>query len=100
MSAMEEQKDSSTQIVRAMQEIEKMTEEVKRSSNELLAGSALVSREMDRLGMLSGNIANSMKEMAAGAVQISGAENEISDISQANKQRIWNVVTEVNKFKV
>ncbi|MEL3906356.1 MAG: methyl-accepting chemotaxis protein [Treponema sp.] len=99
MTAMEEQKDGSTQIVKAMQEIERMTEEVKKSSNEMLTGSVLVSNEMKRLSMLSDNIANSMNEMASGAVQISNAETEISDISQTNKQSIRNVVTEVKKFK-
>ena len=100
MNAMQEQKDGSAQIVQAMQHIESMTEEIKTSSHAMIGSSSLVSQEMERLSMLSDSIANSMNEMASGAVQISNAESEINDISQTNKQSIRNVVKEVGKFKV
>ncbi|WP_024468751.1 methyl-accepting chemotaxis protein [Treponema pedis] len=100
METMEEQKEGSGQIVRAMQQIENMTEEVKKSSQAMLTGSVLVSKEMERLGALSDSIANSMNEMASGAVQINNAETEISDIGQINKRSIEKVVEEIKKFKV
>lgn len=100
MSAMQTQSDESKQIVQAMSHIENMTDEVKRSSKEMLSNSSLVSKEMERLGAMSDIIANSMNEMASGAVQISNAVHEVSDISQMNKQSIENLVYEVRKFKV
>ncbi len=100
MDAMRQQSSGSEQIVQAMQHIETMTQEVKRSSQEMLVNSNLVSAEMKRLGEMSDAIANSMNEMASGTVQISNAVQEVSGISQTNKESIENLVSEVSKFKV
>ena len=83
-----------------MKRIEDMTQEVKRSSGEMLSNSNLVSQEMKRLGAMSDAIANSMHEMAAGAVQISNAVQDVNGISQTNKQSIEETVKEVGKFRV
>ena len=66
----------------------------------MLANSNLVSTEMNRLGEMSDAIANSMNEMASGTVQISNAVQEVSSISQMNKESIENLAQEVSKFKV
>lgn len=100
MDAMRQQSSGSEQIVHAMHDIENMTQEVKRSSQEMLANSDLVSSEMKRLGEMSDAIADSMNEMASGTVQISNAVQEVSGISQTNKESIENLVSEVSKFKV
>lgn len=49
---------------------------------------------------MSDAIANSMHEMATGAVQITNAVQEVNGISQTNKQSIEEMVIEVKKFKV
>ncbi len=100
MGDMKEQSGESEQIVHSMKRIEDMTQEVKRSSGEMLSNSNLVSQEMKRLGAMSDAIANSMHEMAAGAVQISNAVQDVNGISQTNKQSIEETVKEVGKFKV
>lgn len=41
-----------------------------------------------------------MNEMAAGAVQINNAVQDVSDITQKNKRNIDSLSTEVGKFKV
>ena len=100
MEAMQQQSSGSEQIVQAIHHIETMTQEVKKSSQEMLANSNLVSTEMKRLGEMSDAIANSMNEMASGTVQISNAVQEVSGISQTNKASIENLISEVSKFKV
>ena len=55
---------------------------------------------MKRLGEMSDAIANSMNEMASGTVQISNAVQEVSGISQTNKESIENLAFEVAKFKI
>ena len=100
MGDMKEQSGESEQIVHSMKRIEDMTQEVKRSSGEMLSNSNLVSQEMKRLGAMSDAIANSMHEMAAGAVQISNAVQDVNGISQTNKQSIEETVKEVGKFRV
>lgn len=99
MDAMRQQSGGSEQIVQAMHAIENMTQEVKRSSQEMLANSNLVSAEMKRLGEMSDAIAKSINEMASGTVQISNALQEVSGISQTNKESIENLASEVSKFK-
>ena len=41
-----------------------------------------------------------MNEMAAGAIQINKAVQEVNEITQKNKQSIRNLAAEVGKFKV
>ena len=45
-------------------------------------------------------ITESMNEMAAGAVQINNAVQEVNAITQKNKANIENLAAEVGKFKV
>ena len=45
-------------------------------------------------------ITDSMNEMAAGAVQISNAVQDVNEITQKNKRSIEKLAEEVAKFKV
>ena len=69
-------------------------------SREMLKGSEGVAKEMEKLDGLTRVITDSMNEMAAGAVQISNAVQEVADISQKNKESIEGLVIEVGRFKV
>ena len=66
----------------------------------MLRGGENVAKEMQKLDALTRIITDSMNEMAAGALQISNAIQEVNDISQKNKASIQNLVEEVGKFKV
>ena len=55
---------------------------------------------MRKLDNLTRVITDSMNEMAAGAVQINNAVQEVNEITQKNKQSIDCLVKEVEKFKV
>ena len=100
MQAMQAQKDDSARVVQAMEKIGSITREVQQVSQEMLKGSSAVSNEMELLAAMSDTIACSMNEMAAGAVQINNAVQEVNGISQKNKQSIKNLTNEVGKFKV
>ena len=56
--------------------------------------------EMRKLDDLTRVIADSMNEMASGAVQISNAVQDVNEITQKNMVSIDNLVKEVKKFKV
>ena len=99
MQAMQEQKDDSAYVVQAMEKIGNVTHAVQHVSQEMLKGSAAVSDEMKLLAAMSDTIACSMNEMAAGAVQINQAVQEVNEISQKNKNSIQNLSEEVGKFK-
>lgn len=55
---------------------------------------------MQRLDDLTSEIARSMNEMAAGAIEINNAVHEVNEITQRSKQSISSLADEVEKFKV
>ena len=66
----------------------------------MLKGGEGVAEEMRKLDDLTRIITESMNEMAAGAVQINNAVQEVNEITQKNKASIQNLAIEVGKFKV
>ena len=100
MDAMTEQNTNSTQIIHAMEQIEDMTQAVKKGAGQMMKSSNLVSGEMNRLAVMTDTIAGSMNEMAAGAVQINNAIEDVSEIGKQNHESIENLAAEVRKFKI
>ena len=99
-SAMQEQENGSREVLTAIKDINSITNEVQQGSAEMLRGGEGVAVEMQKLDGLTRVITDSMNEMAAGAVQISNAMQEVSDVVQQNKASIASLVQEVSKFKV
>ncbi|MGP1458618.1 MAG: methyl-accepting chemotaxis protein [Treponema sp.] len=100
MADVEKQHANSDELVRAMEQIGRITRTVEESSAEMLKSSALVSGEMSRLADMSDNIAGGMNEMAGGATQINAAVEEVNTITKKNKGAIDNLSAEVEKFRV
>ncbi|MGP1594464.1 MAG: methyl-accepting chemotaxis protein [Treponema sp.] len=100
MEAMKEQENGSREVLGAIKTINTVTAEVKAGSGEMLRGGEGVAEEMRKLDDLTRIIADSMNEMASGAVQISNAVQDVNDITQKNKASIDNLAKEVKKFKV
>ena len=98
--AMREQENGSKEVLTAIKSINTVTIEVQAGSEEMLKGGEGVAKEMQKLDGLTRVITDSMNEMASGAVQISNAVQEVSEITQRNKQSIENLANEVGKFKV
>jgi len=98
--AMREQENGSKEILTAIKNIKAVTVEVQAGSEEMLKGGEGVAQEMRKLDDLTHVITMSMNEMASGAVQINNAVQEVSAITQKNKQSIENLAEEVEKFKV
>ena len=100
MEAMKEQENGSREVLGAIKTINAVTNEVQAGSGEMLRGGEGVAKEMRKLDDLTHVIADSMNEMASGAVQINNAVQEVNEITQKNKQSIENLANEVSKFKV
>ncbi|QTQ11266.1 methyl-accepting chemotaxis protein [Treponema parvum] len=98
--AMQEQENGSKEMLAAIKDINTVTIEVKDGSEEMLKGGEGVAREMEKLDGLTRVITESMNEMAAGAIQINNAVQEVNEITQKNKASIQNLAEEVKKFKV
>ena len=98
--AMREQENGSKEVLIAIRNINSVTIEVKAGSEEMLKGGEGVAEEMRKLDDLTRIITDSMNEMAAGAIQINNAIQEVNEITQKNKRSIRNLAAEVGKFKV
>ena len=98
--AMHEQENGSKEVLGAIKNINTVTVEVQAGSEEMLKGGEGVAEEMLKLDNLTRMITDSMNEMAAGAVQINNAVQEVNAITQKNKTSIENLSNEVSKFKV
>ena len=98
--AMREQENGSKEVLTAIKSINTVTVEVQAGSEEMLKGGESVAGEMHKLDALTRIITDSMNEMASGAVQISNAVQEVSEITQKNKRSIEALAEEVGKFKV
>ena len=98
--AMHEQENGSKEVLGAIKNINTVTVEVQAGSEEMLKGGEGVAEEMLKLDNLTRMITDSMNEMAAGAVQINNAVQEVNAITQKNKTNIENLAAEVGKFKV
>ena len=66
----------------------------------MLKGGESVAQEIQKLDSLTRIIADSMNEMASGAVQINNAMQDVNEITQKNKYSIENLAAEIGKFKV
>ena len=98
--AMREQENGSREVLTAIKSINTVTIEVQAGSEERLKGGESVAQEMRKLDDLTRIITDSMNEMAAGAVQINNAVQEVNQITQKNKHSIESLAQEVGKFKV
>ena len=100
MLAMKEQENGGREVLTAIHNINLITSQVNDGSAEMLEGGKNIAVEMQKLDDLTRVITASMNEMAAGALQINEATQEVNIISQKNKENIGNLVNEVERFKV
>ncbi|CEM61045.1 methyl-accepting chemotaxis protein [Treponema phagedenis] len=99
MNAMEEQTSGSTQVLEAIRDITKITEEVRLGSGEMLTGNTEVGKEMTRLANGAQQVQNSMHEISGGTNQIASAVEQIITMSEENKKAIITVMGHLAKLK-
>ena len=98
--AMHEQSNGSKEVLRAIKDINNVTQEVGESSNEMLEGGNAVAQEMSHLDEITCMIGTCMDEVDSGALKISNAVQDVSKLTEKNHKSIANLVEEVKKFKV
>ncbi|MGN0728444.1 methyl-accepting chemotaxis protein [Treponema sp.] len=100
ISAMEEQRNGSTEILEAIKEINSVTYKVKSGSEEMMSGSTEIAKEMEHLGDVTRVLSDSMEEMSIGANQINEVLQSINTLSQENKVNIESLGNEILHFKI
>ena len=99
-NAMEEQGAGSRQIFDAISLLNKTTQVVRGSADEMLSESGEIIRIGKNLESAANEISDGMNEMAVGADQINTAVGTVNEASIKNKESIALLVEEVSRFKV
>lgn len=94
------QGESSKEILTSIRDINSVTLEVKSRSSEMLSGSEQTFSEMQKLDKLTDVMTNSMNEMASVSTQINKSVQDVNDIAKKNKHSIEVLVKAINTFKV
>jgi methyl-accepting chemotaxis protein len=99
-SAMEEQGNGSRQILETIEELNKVSQEVKRGADEMREGSQAVIRQGQNLETTTKEITGGMNEIAGSAEHINLAVGEVQHITVRNRESINALVAAASKFKV
>ena len=97
---METQDSGSKEILQNMGRSLKITENVRRSSGEMLAGSREVIGEGKRLETLTADLTGGMKEMVESLDLLNTTVTRADQISLENKESIDILLEEISRFKI
>ncbi len=98
-SSMREQNTGSKEILLALGGINNITSEVRSGATEMETGAKQILVEMQHLMQISQEIHHSMDEIASGTGDINKAVNEISGMTQDNRESIQAVNAQIARFK-
>jgi len=97
---MHEQDENGRKILEAIEKINRVTDEIRAGSIEMLAGGEQIVQEMQKLAEITRETTDRMNEIANGTDQINSAVQDIRVISRKNKSSIDNLAEEVSQFKI
>ena len=97
---MEEQSRGGNRVLQAAGQVGDITQQVKGGALEMQAGSKEVILESKNLEKLTQEITNSMNDMALGTGQVNKAVNSVNTLSGRTKENIASLVQAVSQFKV
>ena len=83
-----------------MQSINRITEQVKRDSDEMMEGSKQVSLEMDQIANMTSSVNNNVKNMTEKTDSIGTFSRNAKSCVDKNLESIMRLRDAMNKFKV
>jgi methyl-accepting chemotaxis protein len=98
--AMEEQNASNQHVLDMLKKLNNVSQEVRRSSAQMLEGSHEVIAESTRLETSAAEITSGMNDMAADAARIDSAVNTVRDLTDETKENIEALVNAIAKFRI
>lgn len=97
---MKEQMHDGEVVLSVINEIDTVTDQIKKSSVAILKDMAEIAEEMGQLSELSAHTVEHVEEMATGVGQVNKAVQEITDLALHHKKDTGAVAAEIKKFKV
>ncbi|MCR4790420.1 MAG: HAMP domain-containing protein [Treponemataceae bacterium] len=95
-----EHESSCKEVLTAIDEINKVTVNVKEGAGNIYHESKTVTEAMSTLNDVTSELTTSMGEMSIGAKLITDSSTNINALTKQNKDMVTELVEEVNKFKV
>ncbi|GHV76245.1 hypothetical protein AGMMS49942_10660 [Spirochaetia bacterium] len=99
-SAMEQQDAGNKEILRAMEISNEITRNVRDNSAEIQSGSREIVGEARNLETLTGEVTNSINEIASGIDDINSTIERTGEISRTNNRDIEELLQEIGKFRI
>jgi methyl-accepting chemotaxis protein len=100
MSAMDEQRAGSAQVLEALSEMKDISVRVRNASQQMTTGSSEVLNEVQRLAQISEEISHSITEMAVGTKQLNNTVEHVAELARGNSRSISVLADEMARFKV
>lgn len=98
--AMREQAEGSKQVLEALENMQKITVEIRDGSTEMNEGTETIIKEMSRLAEIAQKVQNSSRDIAKAVEQISSSISGISDDSKLTEKSVGDLQTLAGKFKL
>ena len=98
ISAMEEQQEGNAQVLASMEKINRIADDTRNSSKEMLAGAAEIVREMEALTEATSQINTAMGEMDESSDRIRDLAVDSKNKSVENAESVEILKNEVDKF--
>ncbi|MBQ9237879.1 MAG: methyl-accepting chemotaxis protein, partial [Treponema sp.] len=98
--AMEEQQNGSTEVLHAIKSIHASISEIRDDSAKMMAGSTKIQSKVKALDALTVTVTDGVGEMTNSIESINRTVQEVSVLSNENKNNIIGLLTEVDQFKI
>jgi len=96
---MAEQKEGSSQILKAVQAMSGITEEVRRASAEMRSGNAHILAQLASLRAAAGKLEETIASLETGAKGVLELARQVEGISQEAKEGAGGIEAELARFK-
>ena len=95
-----EHEGSCREVMLAINQINKVTVDVKEGSSEIFKASQNVDSAMKKLSDITSELTTSMGEMSIGARLITESSEKINSLTKQNHEKVSALENEINKFKI
>lgn len=98
--AMREQAEGSKQVLEALENMQKITIEIRDGSTEMNEGTGIIIKEMSRLAEIAQKVQDSSRDIANAVEQISSSISGITDDSKLTEKSVGDLQALAGKFKL
>ncbi|MFP4066965.1 MAG: methyl-accepting chemotaxis protein [Spirochaetaceae bacterium] len=99
VASMNEQSVASSEVLRSLQSIDELSDEVKSASQEIDTSARSVNGNIETVSEVSADVKNEMNEIGTDIGRVNEAMRTITESGRGNAENIERIVREVERFK-